>query len=79
MAKSSITAFAVEEIVEKTGFRGKKTVADELLRMETAGGNIYLRKSAVERAGDDWKTLKGRVRNLAAEKDIPYADSTAQS
>lgn len=79
MAKSSITAFDVAQIQEQVGFRGKKTVSDELLKMETAGGAIYLRKSAVERAGDDWRVLKGRIRNLAGEKNIPYTDHTAES
>lgn len=79
MANSSITAFDITQIQDQAGFRGKKTVTDELLKMETAGGAIYLRQSAVERAGDNWQTLKGRIRNLAAEKNIPYADHTAKS
>ena len=78
MANSSITAFEIQKTTEQTGFLGRKTVSDEFLRMETAGGSIYLRKSAVERAGDDWLVLKGRIRNLAAEKEIPYTDQTAE-
>lgn len=79
MANSSIIAFDVEQTEEKLGFRGKKTLTDEVLRMETAGGSIYLRKSAVERAGDDWSRVKRRIENLAGEKDIPFADHTAES
>lgn len=74
MANSSITAFEIIRIQEQVGFRKKKTVTDELLKLETPGGAIYLRKSALEHAGDDWGRLKGRIRNLAAEKDIPYTD-----
>ena len=77
MAKSSITAFEIEKTTEQTGFLGRKTVTDELLCLKTAGGNIYLRRSAVERAGDNWDTLKGRVKNLAGEKNIPFTDHTA--
>ncbi len=79
MANSSITAFEITRTREQTGFRKKKTVDDELLKMETPGGAIYLRKSALEHAGDDWTRLKGRIRNLAAEKNIPYADHTAET
>ena len=48
MAKSSITAFDVERIQETAGRLRKKPLEDEVIRMETAGGAIYLRKSAVE-------------------------------
>ena len=47
MAKSSITSFDVQRVQEKTGFLKQKTTEDEILRMETSGGSIYLRKSAV--------------------------------
>lgn len=79
MAKSSITSFDVTQVEEQFGFRRKKTVTDEVMKMETAGGAIYLRQSAVERAGDDWSRLKGRIRNLANEKAIPYTDHTVGS
>lgn len=78
MAKSSITAFDVERVQEHTGFFGKRAVEDEMLRMETAGGAIYLRKSAVEAAGDNWKHFKRRLWNLAGEKGIPFEDHTVQ-
>ena len=76
MAKSSITAFEISRIQEQVGLRKKKTVTDELLKMETPGGAVFLRKSALERAGDDWSKWKGRIRNLAGEKNIPYTDHT---
>lgn len=76
MAKNSITSFHVETIQDRTGFLGRKTTEDELLRMDTAGGSIYLRKSAVERAGDNWEPLKRRMWNLAREKEIPFTDHT---
>ena len=79
MAKSSITAFEFLRTQTQTGFRSRRTVSDELFRMETPGGSIYLSKSALERAGDDWGTFKGRIRNLAGEKDIPLADHTAEN
>lgn len=47
--------------------------------MDTPGGAIFLRKSALEHAGDDWTKLKGRIRNLAGEKNIPYTDHTADT
>ena len=78
MAKSSITAFDVDRVREQAGFFGKKTIEDEVLRMETAGGAIYLRKSAVEAAGDNWKHFKRRLWNLAGEKGIPFEDHTAK-
>lgn len=76
MAKSSITAFSIQPAEEKAGLFGRKTVPDEILRMETPGGSIYLRKSAVEDAGDSWSRVKRRLRNLAGEKGIPFTDST---
>lgn len=79
MAKSSITAFEISRIQEQAGLRRKKTISDELLKMDTPGGAIFLRKSTLEHAGDDWTKLKGRIRNLAGEKNIPYTDRTADT
>ena len=76
MAKSSITAFDVERIQETAGRLWKKPLEDEVIRMETAGGAIYLRKSAVENAGDSWERVKRRFSNLSGEKKIPFTDRT---
>lgn len=76
MAKSSITAFDVERIQETAGRLRKKPLEDEVIRMETAGGAIYFRKSAVENAGDSWERVKRRFSNLAGEKKIPFTDRT---
>ena len=76
MAKSSITAIEVLEVREKTGLLGRKIQEDQFLRLKTAGGSVYLRKSAVEGAGDSWARVKRRIENLAREKDIPFQDST---
>ena len=50
----------------------------KILRLKTAGGSVYLRKSAVEDAGDSWARVKRRIEHLAREKDIHYQDSTEQ-
>ena len=76
VAKSSITAFAVAKVEEKAGLWGNKTVEEEVLRMDTAGGSIYLKRSAVERAGDSWTRVKRRFSTLAGEKNIPFTDQT---
>lgn len=76
MAKSSITSFDVQRVQEKAGLLKQKTTEDEILRMETSGGSIYLRKSAVENAGDSWTRVKRRFSNLAGEKNIPFIDRT---
>ncbi len=76
MAKSSITSIEVLEVREKSGLLGRRTQEDQFLRLDTAGGSVYLRKSAVEGAGDSWQRVKRRIENLAQEKDIPYRDTT---
>lgn len=76
MAKYSITAFDVQRVQEKYGLLGRKTVEDEILRMETPGGSVYLRKSAVEQTGDSWNRVKRRFSGLAGEKNIPFTDLT---
>ncbi len=76
MAKSSITALEIQTCQERAGFLGRRTVSDEMLRMETSGGCIYLRKSTVEDAGDSWPRFKRRLSGLAREKGIPYQDTT---
>lgn len=76
MAKSSITAIEVLAVQERAGFLGRRTREDQLLRLETAGGSIYLRQSAVEGAGDSWNRIKRRIENLAHEKSIPFRDGT---
>lgn len=76
MAKSSITAIEVLEVREKAGLLGRRTQEDQFLRLETSGGSVYLRRSAVEDAGDSWKRVKRRIENLAQEKAIPFRDGT---
>ncbi len=61
---------------EKTGILGRRAVVDEVLRIETPGGKVYVKKSAVEGSGDSWKRLKRRMSNLAMEKGIPFLDET---
>lgn len=76
MAKFRITAITVETVTEKTGFMGRKTVEDEILRLEMPRGSVRLRKSTVEGAGDNWLRLKRRLKEEAREKHIPFADET---
>lgn len=78
MAKSSITSIEVLKVREKAGLLGRRTQEEQFLCLKTAGGSVYLRKSAVEDAGDSWTRVKRRIENLALEKDIPYRDSTEQ-
>jgi hypothetical protein len=76
VAVYSIIAMGVERIAQTEGRRGRRTKEDEVLRMDTPGGSVYLRKSAVEAAGGSWRALKGRYAGFAAEKGIPFADHT---
>ena len=76
MAKSSITSIEVLKVREKAGLLGRRTEEEQFLRLKTAGGSVYLRKSAVEDAGDSWARVKRRIENLASEKNIPYRDTT---
>lgn len=76
MAKSSITAIEVSQVQEKGGLFGRKTQSEQYLRLDTAGGSVYLRRSAVEGAGDSWSRVKRRIENLAREKSIPFRDGT---
>ncbi len=76
MAKSSITAIEVLEVQETSGLLGRRLQEDQFLRLETSGGSVYLRRSAVENAGDSWKRVKRRIENLAREKEIPFQDAT---
>ena len=78
MAKQHITGFEIRPLREKTGRIGRKTVEDQILRMEVPGGNIYLRKSTLQEAGDNWLRLKRRIARLAEEKDIPFTDYTIE-
>ena len=56
--------------------REEKRRGDLILCLETAGGNIYLRKSTLEAAGGSWRQLAGRARQQAAAHGIPLTDET---
>lgn len=71
---ASIQEISLTIVTEQTGFRGRKRTTEEAICLKTARGNIYLKKSAVEGAGNSWKLLLRRLENLAAEKQIPFAD-----
>ena len=79
MAKSSITAFEFLRTQTQTGFRSRRTVSDELFRMETPGGSIYLSKSALERAGDGsgiWPGKRISPLRTTPRKTEPCAHTT---
>ncbi len=77
MAKNGITAFTVAKVEEKrAGLLGDRVVEEEVLRMDTPGGCVYLSRSAVERAGDSWTRVKRRLSSQAEEKSIPFWDGT---
>jgi hypothetical protein len=75
MGKSSITGFHILPGPAPSG-RLKRSKADQVLRMDTPGGSIFLRQSAVEQAGGSWARVTGRMQNLAKEKAIPFQDET---
>lgn len=72
---ASIQEISLTTVTERTGFRGRKQITDEAICLKTAQGNIYLKKSAVEGAGNSWQLLLRRLRNLSAEKHIPFSES----
>ena len=76
MAKHSVIGFEISTLREPAGRRGRKIKEDQMLRMEVAGGSVYLRKSTLEAAGDNWLRFKHRLSRLAEEKGIPYTDDT---
>jgi hypothetical protein len=70
----TITSISLLEIQEPTGLFGRKSRNEEALCLHTDRGNIVLRKSAVEGAGDSWRLLTRRLWNLAKEQGIPFRD-----
>ena len=71
---ASIEEIALTAVSEHTGFRGRKLTTVEALCLKTRGGNIYLKRSAVEGAGNSWQLLCRRLQSLAGEKGIPFSD-----
>ena len=72
---ATIQEISLTTVTERTGFRGRKQTTEEAICLKTVGGNIYLKKSAVEGAGNSWQLLVRRLRNLSAEKKIPFSDT----
>lgn len=72
---ATIHKISLTTVTERTGFRGRRQTAEEAICLKTDGGNIYLKKSAVEGAGNSWQLLVRRLRNLSAEKKIPFTES----
>ena len=72
---AKIQEISLTTVTEHTGFRGRNQTTEEAVCLKTAGGNIYLKKSAVEGAGNSWQLLVRRLRNLSAEKQIPFSDT----
>ena len=72
---AKIQEISLTTVTEHTGFRGRKQTTEEAVCLKTAGGNIYLKKSAVEGAGNSWQLLVRRLKNLSTEKNIPFSDS----
>ena len=77
MANQRIIGFEIRPLKERSGRPGrKKNTEDQILRMEVPGGSVYLRKSTLQEAGDNWQRLKRRIALLSLEKDIPFTDYT---
>lgn len=74
MSKQQFIGIIVEKTAEKTGLLGRKTVTDELLRMELPGGSVTLRRSAVIAAGDNYFRLKNQLSEAAAKRGIPWTE-----
>jgi hypothetical protein len=74
MAKSSITAITVQDLESPRTLRRDRP--DQVLRLDTAGGSIFLKKSTVDRAGDSWPRVTARLKSLAQQKHIPFQDQT---
>ena len=74
MSKTVFTGISVEKTIEKTGLLGRKTVTDELLRMELPGGSVTLRRSAVIAAGDNYFRLKNQLSEAAERLGIPWSE-----
>ena len=72
---ASIQEISLTTVTEQAGFLGRKQTTEEAICLKTAGGTIYLKKSAVEGAGNSWQLLLRRLRNLSAEKHIPFSES----
>lgn len=75
MSKTLFTGISVEKTIEKTGLLGRKTVTDELLRMELPGGSVTLRRSAVIAAGDNYFRLKDKLSEAAQKRGIPWTEA----
>ena len=71
---ASIEEIALTTVSEHTGFRGRKLTTVEALCLKTRGGNIYLKRSAVEGTGVDRRRLCRMLQSLAGEKGIPFSD-----
>ncbi len=76
---SAIQEISLTTITQRTGFRGRKQKHDEAICLKTGGGSIFLRKSAVEDAGNSWKLLTRRLETLAQEKSIPFTDEREET
>ena len=75
MSNSAFTSIIVEKTMEKTGLLGRRSVTDELLRMQLPQGSVCLRRSAVIAAGDNYFRLKNDLKEAAARKGIPWQET----
>lgn len=72
---AKIRGFAIEPI-QKWGSRlGRKGETESAIVLKTTGGSVFLPKSAVTGAGDDWEKLTERLRQTAREKHIPFEET----
>ena len=68
----TILAISVLPVREAHTIRGRKVRGDQYLVLETRGGAVYLRRSAVEEAGGSWERLLDQARASAGKHGVPF-------
>jgi len=79
MGKQAITGFVLRTVTEKGGLFGRKTVTDQELEIQVSGGSVFLRRSTLIAAGDNWGKLKRTARAQAARSGVPFTDETGNA
>mgnify|MGYP007101996827 CR=1 FL=1 len=76
MTTQQIRGFEIRRVEEKRGITGRRTVADEQLRIEVSGGAVYLCRSTLEAAGGSWNKLHRRMQALSRTHGVPFVERT---
>lgn len=72
---ATIREIAVTVSTRRSGRIRPRETREETICLKTTGGSIFLRQSAVEGAGSSWALLLRRLKNTAAELQIPFTDT----